>query len=102
MQHSILLSEESTQVTRVDIGALQRQKETQLPKWINANSLLSVSIVSFCVMLALIGLPIWIAAIIAGAAIGFQVYTYIKSGFVITLNLNGEELSDAIEKDLNL
>lgn len=100
MQHSILLAEESAQVTRTEIGTFQRQKETQLPKWINANSLLSISILSFCVMLALLGLSIWIAALIAGTAIGFQVYTFLKSDFEITLNLSGEELSDAIEKDL--
>ncbi|NKI31413.1 hypothetical protein [Croceivirga thetidis] len=100
MQHSILLSEE-TQVQRpIEVTRKRKKKEFAYPKFINESTLLSVSIISFCTLLVLLGSPLWFAISLAVFFLGLQLWIHLRSEINFNIELDAKDVQKAIELDL--
>ena len=100
MQHSILLSEETQAQATIEVSKKTRKKEIAYPKWINESSLLSVSILSFCTLLVLLGSPLWIAIGLAISLLGLQIWAHLNKKMDLDFKLDSEDVETAITRDL--
>lgn len=100
MQHSILLTEEEQVQIRTKTSKRLGKKVFAYPRWINENTLLSLSIISFCTLLVLLGSPLWIAVPAAFILLGIQFWIYLNSEPKFYIDLDNEEIQTAITRDL--
>lgn len=102
MEHSILLSKDQQVQIQVEQKTEEKTKRTEFvyPSWINESTLLSLSIISFCTLLSLLGCPLWITIPMALLFLGLQVRKYLSSFNAMELELDKDDVLEAITKDL--
>ena len=102
MQHSILLSKDQQAQIQVEQKTEKKTKRREFvyPTWINESTLLSLSIISFCTLISLLGCPLWITIPMALLFLGLQVRNYLSSFKSIELELDKEDVLEAVTKDL--
>lgn len=102
MQHSILLSKNQQVQVQVEQKTEEKtnQREFVYPTWINESTLLSLSIISFCTLLSLLGCPLWITIPLALLFLGLQIRKYLSSFNTLELELDKDEVLEAITEDL--
>lgn len=97
MAHSILLAEE-----RIKAKAPKRSRASNYPKWINEQSLMTVSILSFCTLLYFIGLHFAIVLALAVLLLLVQLKSILSFKIQIDISLNKDEVENSVAADLYL
>jgi len=100
MERSILISGDPKTSQTLEALKKIKKERSYYPKWVNEHTLLSVSIISFCTLLGLLGLSLWIVFLIAVVLFLIQSWVDISKSLQLTLKLDEGELSEAIFADM--